>query len=299
MIPVDRSDRALRRLDIALRHKLDGLLPGDRAGRRRGPGGEPDAARPYRPGEDDVRRIDWSVSARTGELHVRDTVAEHVLETWVLVDRSASMDFGTAQLEKRDLAAAAVAAVGALTDGPGNRLGAVLLTGSRLAQVRSRPGRTGRRALVRALLDEPRDRGGADLAAGLDRFRRRWRRPGLRVIVSDFLEPGPAWEPALRRLAHRHDVLAVEIVDPRDEELPDVGVLVLVDPETGRRREVRTDPRLRERFAGAAAAQRATTAAALRRAGAQHLVLRTDRDWVTDVARFAASRSRSRSRRTR
>jgi uncharacterized protein (DUF58 family) len=293
MIAIDRSERTLRRLELQLRRRLDGLLHGDRGGLRPGPGGEPDAARPYRPGQDDVRRIDWSVTARTGELHVRGTVAEHELETWVLVDGSASMDFGTALVEKRDLAAAAVAAVGALTDGPGNRLGACRLTGSGLTTHRPRGGRLARRALLRALVDEPRDSGAADLAAGIERFAREHRRPGLRVVVSDLLD-GSAWEAPLRRLAGRNEVVVVEVVDPRDGELPDVGALVLVDPETGRVREVRTDARLRARFAREAEAHRGATAAAVRRAGAEHLVLRTDTDWVTDVARFAASRKRMR-----
>jgi uncharacterized protein (DUF58 family) len=293
VIAIDRSERTLRRLDLQLRRRLDGLLNGDRGGLRAGTGGEPDAARPYRPGQDDVRRIDWSVTARTGELHVRATLAEHELETWVLVDGSASMDFGTAAMEKRDLAAAVVAAVGALTDGPGNRIGACRLTGAGLATHRPRGGRLARRALLRALLDEPRDTGPADLAAGLERFRRAQRRPGLRIVVSDLLD-APTWEPALRRLAGRHEVVVVEVVDPRDGELPDVGALVLVDPETGRVREVRTDARLRARFASHVVAHRAATAAAVRRAGAEHLVLHTDADWVTAIARFVASRKRLR-----
>jgi uncharacterized protein (DUF58 family) len=207
------------------------------------------------------------------------------------------MDFGTAAMEKRDLAAAAVAAVGALTDGPGNRVGACRLTGSGLGTHRPRGGRLARRALLRALVDEPRDAGAADLAAGLERFRREHRRPGLRVVISDLLDDPPgttAWEAPLRRLSARHEVVVVEVVDPRDSELPDVGALVLLDPETGRVREVRTDARLRARFAREAAAHRAATAAAVRRAGAEHLVLHTDADWVTAVARFAASRKRMR-----
>ena len=105
------AERALRRLDITIRGRVDGLLHGDHAGLRLGAGGELDTARPYRPGEDDVRRMDWSVTARTGVPHVRATLAERELETWVLVDSSASMDFGTAVMEKRDLAVAVVAAI--------------------------------------------------------------------------------------------------------------------------------------------------------------------------------------------
>ena len=225
----------------------------------------------------------------------------------MLVDGSASMDFGTAVMEKRDLAVAVVAAVAALTDRPGNRLGACLLTGSGPRIQPPRPGRVAARALLRAMLDAPRTDPGPgasiDLAAGLERWRREHRRPGLRVIVSDFLdrpdEGRGDWALPVRRLAARHEVIAVEVVDRREQALPDVGPLVLVDPESGRRREVHTgDRRLRERYASAVAAHRAGTAAALRRAGAAHLVLHTDRDWITDLARFVAARRRA-ARRTR
>jgi uncharacterized protein (DUF58 family) len=122
------------------------------------------------------------------------------------------------------------------------------------------------------------------------------------VIVSDFLDSdhrAGEWAMPVRRLAARHEVIAVEVVDRREQALPDVGPLVLLDPESGRRREVRTgDRRLRERYAAAVAAHRADTAVALRRAGAAHLVLHTDGDWVTDLARFVATRRRA-TRRTR
>jgi uncharacterized protein (DUF58 family) len=290
-----RGERALRVLDLTVRRRLDGLVPGDRLGLRPGPGGELDAARPYVPGQDDVRRVDWAVTARTGTVHVRSTIADRELETWMLVDGSASMDFGTAGMEKRDLAAAVVAAVGALTDGPGNRLGVCLLTGAGLRTHRPRAGRVAVRAVLRALRDAPRAVPGpgarADLATGVERLRRERRRPGLRVVVSDFLDGG--WERPMRRLAVRHDVLAVEVLDPRELTIPDVGLLTLVDPETGRRLEVATSRRrLRERYAAEATASRAATAAALRRAGVAHVVLRTDGDWVAELARFAVARRR-------
>ncbi len=296
------ADRALRRLDIVLRRRIDGMLQGDRRGRRPGPDGELDSTRPYLLGQDDVRRMDWTVTARTGTPHVRASIAERELETWVLVDGSASMDFGTAVMEKRDLAVAVVAAVGSLTERPGNRLGACVLTGTELHTHRPLRGRVANRVLLRRLLDAPRADPGpaaaADLGWGLERLRRQFRRPGLRVIVSDFLEPAGVvpggWEPALRRLAARHEVIAVEVVDPREQSLPDVGLLTLVDPETGRRHEVQTgDGRLRARYAATITAYRAATADAMRRSGAAHLVLSTDGDWITDVARFVAVRRRA------
>jgi len=142
------------------------------------------------------------------------------------------------------------------------------------------------------------ERGGAagttDLAPGLAEVARLARCRGLVVVISDFLGgEREAWARGLRALTVRHDVLAIEVLDPRELELPDVGVLALVDPETGARLEVATSSRnLRARYAEAATAQRAEVAAAVRAAGADHLVLRTDRDWVSDVVRFVVLRKR-------
>lgn len=294
------AERALRVHELAIRRRLDGLLNGDRLGRRTGPGTELGDVRPYRPAQDDVRRMDWNVTARSGEPHVRASIAEPELETWLLVDASASMDFGTALMEKRDLAVAVVAAVLALTDRPGNRLGVHVAGGAEPRAFPPRPGRQTGRTLLRELLAAPRTPpgGGLDLATALERLHREQRRPGLRVIVSDLMPRTPGerldWVVPLRRLAARHDVVAVEVTDRREAALPDVGLLTLVDPETGRATHVRTgDRRLRERYARAVADHRAATAVAIRSSGADHVVLRTDGDWVGDVARFVAVRRRT------
>jgi uncharacterized protein (DUF58 family) len=296
-------ERRLRRLELTITRRLDGLLHGQHLGLLPGPGSELAGSREYRPGEDEVRFMDWAVTARTAVPHVREVDADRELRTWLLVDATPSMDFGTAELEKRELAVAAVAAIGFLTAGAGNRLGAHLLT---TEGVRRFPARAGRRpllALLRTLLAVPR-MGPAgqppalgDAIAGL---RRAASRRGLAVVVSDFLDGlpddtdgAPEWEPELRRLCRDHQVLAVEVADPRELELPDVGILTLVDPETGRRREAATGSRrLRERYATAAAEQRETVRRALRRAGAAHLPLRTDRDWVLDIVRHVCTQRR-------
>jgi uncharacterized protein (DUF58 family) len=228
--------------------------------------------------------------------------ADRELTTQVLVDASASMDFGTAELEKRELALAAVAAVGFLTLGNGNRLGLHLLTGEGVRRFPARGGRVALLALLRAMMLTPRTRQGAGLAAGIESLHRQSPRSGLVVVVSDFLDgldedglgpAAPAWEEPLRRLAARHQVLAVQVGDPREQELPDVGLLTLVDPETGRRRDVPTaSKRLRARYAAAAAQQQATIADAVKRAGAAHLPLRTDRDWIADIVRHVHARRR-------
>jgi uncharacterized protein (DUF58 family) len=228
--------------------------------------------------------MDWAVTARTTVPHVREQDADRELTTWVLVDGSASMDFGTADHEKRELAVAAVAAVGFLTAGHGNRLGAYVADAGAVKRYPARTGRVHLLAILTALLNRPRQPAGnpPDLAAAIRSMAGLAVRRGLVVVVSDFLD-GHSWEQPLRRLATRHQVLGVEVVDPRELELPDVGLLTLVDPETGRRREVATTRRLRARYAAAATQQRLDTAAAIRRTGAAHLRLRTDRDWVRDL----------------
>jgi uncharacterized protein (DUF58 family) len=288
----------LRRLELTVTRRLDGLLHGDHQGLVPGHGSDPGETRPYQPG-DDVRRIDWNVTARMRTTHVRETIADRELETWLLVDLSASLEFGTAACTKRDLALAACAAVGFLTQRGGNRLGAVLATGGArpAAIVPARGGRDHLRAVLHRVQTTPVEdgAGSTDLAAGLDRLDRSMRRRGLAVVVSDWLDerPGdePRWERTLRRVAVRHETLCVEVVDPRELELPDVGVIELVDPETGRRREVPTGDRaLRDRYAAAAAARRADLARRFRAAGADHLVLRTDQDWLLELVRFVTTR---------
>lgn len=302
MTVLDGRERALRRLELAVSRKLEGYLHGDVTGLRAGPGSEPNEARPYHPGQDDVRRMDWNVTARSLQPHVRAPLAERELETWALVDASASMDFGTASYEKRDLAVAVVAAVGLLADRPGNRLGVRVAAGNQLTRIPAVGGSAALRRTLRMLLSLPRRAPGEQpvtgLARAIERLDREHRRPGLRVVVSDFLDPEPDWAVPLRRLAARHEVIAVRVVDPHELELPDVGLLTLVDPETGRRHEVQTaSRRIRQRYATAVAEHLARTEQAFRDAGVARLVLRTDSDWVRDVAAFAAARRRVAARR--
>jgi len=291
------TEVVLRRLHLLVTRKLDGLLQGDHLGLLPGPGSEPGESREYRPG-DDVRRMDWPVTARTTVPHVRQTVADRELETWMAVDLSASLDFGTARCEKRDLVVAAAAAVAHLTVRGGNRIGAVVATGGAPHRVPARAGRLNAQGMLRRIVETPRAQPGqpTDLATAVDALNRPPRRRGMAVVISDFLAE-PTWERPLRKLGVRHDVLAIEVLDPRELALPDVGVLTLVDPETGRLHEVQTGSRaLRERYAAAAAEQRAAIAAAIRRAGAGHLQLRTDSDWLLDIVRFVAAQRRSRTR---
>ncbi|MEY8016742.1 DUF58 domain-containing protein [Mycobacterium servetii] len=283
---------ALRTLELTVRRKLDGVLHGNHLGLIPGPGSEPGESREYQPG-DDVRRMDWAVTARTTHPHVRQMIADRELETWLVVDMSASLDFGTVGCEKRDLAVAAAAAITYLNSGGGNRLGALITNGERMIRVPARSGRQHEQTLLRTIATTPRAPIGVrgDLATAIDALRRPERRRGMAVIISDFLGP-INWMRPLRAIAARHEVLAIEVLDPRDVELPDVGDVVLQDAESGLTREFTIDAQLRDDFAKAAAAHRADVARTIRGCGAPVLTLRTDRDWLADIVRFVESRRR-------
>jgi uncharacterized protein (DUF58 family) len=288
----------LNKLQLLVTRRLDGLLQGDYLGLLPGPGSEPGDSREYRAG-DDVRRMDWPVTARTTVAHVRQTEADRELETWLAVDLSASQEFGTAGCFKRDLVLAAAAAITHLTVRGGNRVGALVASGpGRPRRLPAQPGRRTAQGLLRAIAAAGGPGAGrVDLGALVDGLQRPLRRRGLAVVISDFLAPPEQWQRPLRRLAVRHDVLAIEVLDPRELALPDVGVLELLDPETGELLEVQTaDAGLRERYRQAAATQRAAIAAGLRRAGAAQLRLRTDSDWLIDIVRFVAARRHARTR---
>ncbi|MFM9034998.1 MAG: DUF58 domain-containing protein [Mycobacterium sp.] len=283
---------ALRTLELTVKRKLDGVLQGNHLGLIPGPGSEPGDSRLYQPG-DDVRRMDWSVTARTTHPHVRQMVADRELETWLVVDMSASLDFGTTGCEKRDLAVGAAAAITYLNSGGGNRIGALIANGQDIIRVPARSGRQHEQTLLRAIATSPRAPVGVrgDLAVAIDALRRPERRRGMAVIISDFLGP-INWMRPLRAISARHEVLGIEVLDPRDVELPDVGDVILQDTETGATREFTIDEQLRDDFARAAAAHREEVARTLRRCGAPMMTLRTDRDWIADIVRFVASRRR-------
>jgi uncharacterized protein (DUF58 family) len=251
---------------------------------------------------DDVRRMDWPVTARTTVPHVRQTIADRELETWLVVDLSPSLDFGTALTEKRELVLAAITAVVHLTVRGGNRVGAVVSNGEQTFRIPALSGRAHGRYVIRRIAQTPRASGGGtgDLAGMLESLRRPQRRRGLVAVISDFLdgtipvdgtaEP-PQWERPLRALSAHHQLLGVEVLDPRELELPAVGLMTFADPETGEQVEVQTSSAsVRRRYAEAALTQRERIATSLRHAGAAHLQLRTDRDWLTDVVRFVIAR---------
>jgi uncharacterized protein (DUF58 family) len=282
-------ERLLRALEITVARRMEGLLAGDYRSRLLGHGSELAQIRPYTLG-DDVRQIDWNVTARTGEPHVRVQHAERVLVTWLVLDTSPSMNFGTAERRKADVAEGAAIAIGHVATRRGNRLGVVTFGD---AQPRSTPVRQGRQGLIGLLaalhgeVDEPEERVGAtSLGEAIRRADALARQRSFVVLVSDFRGPDD-WRRPLLQLAGRHDVVAVEIRDPREQELPNAGELWLVDPETGRQLRVDTrSAKLRRRFAEAASAERVGVARTFASVGVRHVVLSTSGDWLRELALF-------------
>ena len=283
--PGPTPEALLRALDLTLGRRIRGLLPGEYRAHDLGGGTELAAIRPYEPG-DDVRLIDWNVTARTTIPHVRVHVPERALTAWLLLDVSPSMTFGTADRRKADVAEGVAVAIGHLATQRGNRLGIVTFGGSRDRHVPPAAGRLGLLGLLHAARVESVEEGtGATSPATAMRIANAAApRGGLVVIVSDFRGPRD-WLRPLVALAARHHVVAIEIDDPREAELTDVGELTLIDAETGR--EVRVDTssaRLRDRFAEAASEERASVARDLRRLGVDHIVLSTAGSWLRTLA---------------
>lgn len=289
--PGPLSTASLRALELSIGRRVDGLLAGDYRSSFAGVGSELWQVRPYEAG-DDVRRIEWNVTARTGQPHVRVELAERVLVTWLVIDASASMAFGTGERRKADVAEGAAIAVGYAATRRGNRLGTISF-GETPSVEAPRQGRRGLLDTLQLLRELPAS-GAATLGSALELADRVVRQRALVVVLSDFRGPLD-WQPPLLRLAARHTVLALEVRDPREQELADVGELRLVDPETGRQLRVDTsDRRVRERFAAAAAGERRALVGLLAGAGVRHVALSTDGDWLRPLALFLRRERRGR-----
>ena len=276
-------------LDLAFVRRAGGVLAGEHRGAGVGDGTELAQLRPYLPG-DDVRQLDPAASARTGIPHVRQHVPERLLTVWVALDVSASMAFGTADRLKSDVAEGVVDVLGSLSVRRGGKVGLLTFGAEVTRLLPPRGGRGARVGLRRALDDGVAADGtsGPSLAETLVRLGRLARVPSLMVVVSD-LGGEPDWARPLAALGARHSLMAVEVRDPREMSLPELGRLPLVDPETGARLEVDTRSRgLRESYARAAVEGRERVAGALRRAGAEHILLSTEGAWARELGRRLA-----------
>jgi uncharacterized protein (DUF58 family) len=277
----------IEKLDLVVARRTRGVLPGDRLAAGVGRGTELAQLRPYEVG-DDVRQIDPAATARMGEPYVRLHVPERTLTTWLVVDRSPSMAFGTTKRLKSDVADGAAIVMSRLAV---RRAGRVALCTFGAGEPRllppraSRPGTVGvRRALAAGVAAD----GSGDsraLAHALVKLGRVATQPGMVAVISDFRDQED-WIRPLGALAAHHSVMAIEVRDPRELQLPNVGHLALVDPETGELVQIDTSRRrVRERFAKIEAEGRARVASEMRRLAVEHVVLSTAGDWLKELGR--------------
>jgi uncharacterized protein (DUF58 family) len=288
-------ERILHRLDWQVIRKLDGMLQGDYRSLFYGYGVDFADLREYQP-EDDIRYIDWNVTARMSSPYVRQYVEDREITAWFLLDLSPSMDFGTVHNLKRSVLIDFVATLARLLTRHGNRVGAMLYSRKVERTIPARGGRLQVLRLINELLRYPR-LPQAPLTAlepllntGLHALRQR----ALVFILSDFISM-PGWERPLQLLNQRHEVIAVRIYDPREVQLPDIGPMIMEDAETGEQLYVDThDLKFRQRFFAAAQAREAELQQTMRQAGTDLLSLSTEEDLVHAIVRFAALRRQRR-----
>ena len=286
-------ERILRRLEWTVIRRLDGAVHGDYRTLFRGVGLDLADLREYQY-QDDVRYIDWNVTARLQTPYVREFNEDREITAWFLLDLSPSMDFGSREMKKRSVSTEFVTVLARLLTRHGNRVGA-LFYGDRLDTVI--PARTGRRHvlhLLHRMLSRPeRSRSAAtNLRDFLRAAFRLIPRRSLVFVVSDFIST-PGWTEPLAHLAQRHEILAVRLYDPLEMDLPDLGLLVIQDAETGEQMFIDTHDRaFRKRFASVAEQRERVLRAAFRDAGVDALELSTDDDLVDTILRFADLRKR-------
>ncbi len=292
-------ERILQRLDWQVIRRLDGLLQGNYRSIFYGYGLDLADLREYQTG-DDIRYIDWNVTARMAAPYVRQYIEDREVTAWFLVDLSPSIDFGTVQSLKRTVLIDFVTLLARLLTRHGNRVGAIMY-GRRVEKtIPARGGRIQVLRLTNELLKQPRLPRApfTDLAPLLESAMRAIRRRSLIFIVSDFIST-PGWERVLGLLNQRHEVLAVRLWDPREVEMPDIGPIIMEDAETGEQLYVDThDRKFRERFQEAARRREAELNAVFRRVGIDMLSLSTEEDMVRAIVRFAALRQQRKARPT-
>lgn len=288
-----QADALLRRTEWTVLRRLDGWLQGDHRSRQRGHGLDLADLREYQP-SDDVRHIDWNVTARQGTPHVRVFNEDRDMVVWLLLDRSPSQAFGSGAQRKHELMRDLALTLARWMGRHGNRVGAVVYEAEGVAP-RVLPPRAGRDQLLRLLAELERPTAapsgqGTRLATLLQRADALMRGRCAVALVSDFISE-PGWERPLGQLGQRHDLLALRLVDPLERQWPDIGLVTLTDPETGDSVQVDThDPGFRARFAQLAHARELAVHQALAQAGADSMDLVTDSDWVASLARLARMR---------
>jgi uncharacterized protein (DUF58 family) len=288
----------LRRLSWPALRRLGIHLGGAEQSVVRGPGIEYTDAREYTPG-DDSRLIDWNLTARSDRPFVKDSFPERALDAWLVLDVSPSMAWGTARCLKGRLVTEMAVAAGELLARSGNRVGVILFGAGEPSIVPPRAGRTHRMRMLAHLEAATADAGAGptDLGAALERVERVARRRALVVLVTDFLT-ADGWERPLARMSLRHEIVAVRVTDPRESEIPNIGIVTFEDPETGRQLTVdTTSKRLRARFEEAAAEQREEIEETLRRCRVDVLPISTAEELMPRLARFLATRRALRSAR--
>ena len=288
-------ERILQRLDWQVIRRLDGLLQGDYRSLFYGYGVDFADLREYQP-EDDIRYIDWNVTARMNTPYVRQYIEDREVSAWFLLDLSPSVDFGTGRGLKRDVLVDFVGTMARLLTRHGNRVGAIFYDTKIERTIPARGGRIQVLRIVNDLLKQPRlpNASFTDLAPMLQGAANAIKKRSLVFVISDFIT-APGWEQPLSVLNSRNEVLAIRLLDPREVELPDVGAVILEDAETGEQMYVDThDPILRSRFQAAAKEREKTLNESFKRAGVDALTLSTDEDLVRAIVRFASLRKQRR-----
>jgi uncharacterized protein (DUF58 family) len=291
------AESLLKRLDWHVVRRLDGILQGDYRSLFAGHGFDLAEVREYQP-EDDIRYMDWNVTARMGEPFVRQYIEDREITAWLLLDLSPSVDFGTANSRKSDLVIDFAGVIARLLTRHGNKVGAMMFSSAVDEVVPARGGQQQTLRIIHQLVrpDRPDAKGVTDLQSILDRAGQTLQRRSLVFIVSDFIADD-AWDAPLARLAQRHEVLAVWVSDPREEDIPAIGPLFLEDAETGQQVYVDTrDPAFQKRFGELVIERRQKVERTFARHGIDSLRLSTDGSLVQEIARFAHLRKESKRR---
>ena len=293
---IQNPEKILKRLDWTVIRRLDGLLQGNYRTLFHGFGLDLAELREYQ-FTDDVRYIDWNVTARMQTPYVRQYMEDREVTAWFLLDLSPSVDFGTVQTLKRNLLIDFVTMLARLLTRHGNRVGAIFYSGKVERVIPAQGGKLQVLRLINDLVNQPQLKKApfTNLTSLLEMAHRTIRRRSLIFIISDFIST-PGWDKPLGMLAHRHEVLAVRLYDPRESELPDIGPIVFEDAETHEQLYVDThDKKFRKQFIKAAERRKYELNVALRRASIDMLQLSTEEDLVKEIVRFATLRKQQKS----